>query len=165
MRRALRVYPGLLALLLVSLVSACGWQLAGAGPDTAPLGRVLVRGDAGTAGMLRDLVRQSGGAQLVPGTEAADVEINILEDRTLRRIIALSGGGRVREIELVQVVRFDVRQQSRALIAPNTVEFRTQVSYDDAAVLSKTAEIATLVEAMQRDAAVQILRRIDAVRK
>ena len=163
LRRAL----GLAALLFAALIpAACGWHLAGTLPGQAPLGIVQIKGErSGTAALLRDTLRFSGGVQLVDEENPAALQIAVLGDATGRRIVALSGAGRAREFEIVQTVRFNVRYQGKELIPTDTIEFRTQIAYDDSSVLSKEYEIAALVESMQRDAASQILRRAAALKR
>lgn len=151
---------------LAILLTACGWHLSGTLPGQASLGVVSIRGErSGTAAVLRESLRFSRGVRVVEDNIEAPLQITILGDSTGRRIIALSGAGRAREFEIIQTVRFNVRDQGRDLIPTDTIEFRNPVSYDDSSVLSKEYEIAALVESMQRDAAAQILRRIAAVRR
>jgi len=163
----LRRLAGLIAAGAVALLlSGCGWHLAGSMPGQTPLGMVQIKGDrSGTAAVLKESLRFSSGVQLVEQENPAALQISILGDSTGRRIVALSGAGRAREFEIIQTVRFNVRYQGRDLIPTDTIEFRTQVSYDDSSALSKEFEIAALVETMQRDAAAQILRRAAAVKR
>jgi len=148
------------------LLTGCGWHLAGTMPGQAPLGLVQIKGDrSGTAAVLRESLRFSGGVQLVEQDNPAALQISILGDSTGRRIVALSGAGRAREFEIIQTVRFNVRYEGRDLIPTDAIEFRSQISYDDSSVLSKEYEIAALVESMQRDAAAQILRRAAALKR
>ena len=147
-------------------LAGCGWHLAGTMPGQAPLGLVQIKGDrSGTAAVLRESLRFSGGVQLVEQDNPAALQISILGDSTGRRIVALSGAGRAREFEIVQTVQFNVRLQGKDLIPTDTIEFRSQISYDDSSVLAKEYEIAALVESMQRDAAAQILRRAAALKR
>ncbi len=162
---AKRLLRALLVGALLAL-AGCGWHLAGTMPGQAPLGLVQIKGErSGTAALLRESLRFSGGVQLVEEDNPAALQIAILGDSTGRRIIALSGAGRAREFEIIQTVRFNVRLQGKDLIPTDTIEFRNQVSYDDSSLLSKEYEIAALVEAMQRDAAAQILRRAAALKR
>jgi LPS-assembly lipoprotein len=157
-----------LAALCVSAfaLAGCGWHLAGTLPGQTPLGMVRISGErSGTAAVLRESLRVSRGVQLVENDDPAALQIAILADATGRRIVALSGAGRAREFEIVQTVRFNVRFQGQDLIPTDTIEFRSQISYDDSSVLSKEYEIAALVESMQRDAAAQILRRSAALKR
>lgn len=148
------------------LLTGCGWHLAGTMPGQAPLGLVQIKGDrSGTAAVLRESLRFSGGVQLVEQDNPGALQISILGDSTGRRIVALSGAGRAREFEIIQTVRFNVRYEGRDLIPTDAIEFRSQISYDDSSVLSKEYEIAALVESMQRDAAAQILRRAAALKR
>jgi LPS-assembly lipoprotein len=156
----------LVAGMTALMLGGCGWHLAGTLPGQAPLGVVQIKGEGfGTAVLLRESLRSSRDVKLIEQDDPAALQISILGDATGRRIIALSGAGRAREFEIVQTVRFNVRYQGVDLIPTDTIEFRSQISYDDSSVLSKEYEIAALVELMQRDAAAQILRRAAALQR
>jgi LPS-assembly lipoprotein len=181
----------LLAALLLAVLSGCGWRLAGSGLDQKPLGDVYLQGvqpvvstltqsyagvsdatkrargtgGAGTSGILANTLGFTKGTSVRDKPDDAELHIEMLADVTQRRILALSGAGRVRELELVLNVRFAVRDKGVYIIPANDIQFRQTVSYDDSLVLSKEAEISALIESMQQDAATQILRRIYAIRK
>jgi LPS-assembly lipoprotein len=156
----------LVAGMTALMLGGCGWHLAGTLPGQAPLGVVQIKGEGfGTAVLLRESLRSSRDVKLIEQDDPAALQISILGDATGRRIVALSGAGRAREFEIVQTVRFNVRYQGVDLIPTDTIEFRSQISYDDSSVLSKEYEIAALVESMQRDAAAQILRRAAALQR
>ncbi|MCF8191769.1 MAG: hypothetical protein K9J04_02780 [Burkholderiales bacterium] len=156
----------LVAGMTALMLGGCGWHLAGTLPGQAPLGLVQIKGEGfGTAVLLRESLRSSRDVKLIEQDDPAALQISILGDATGRRIVALSGAGRAREFEIVQTVRFNVRYQGVDLIPTDTIEFRSQISYDDSSVLSKEYEIAALVESMQRDAAAQILRRAAALQR
>lgn len=157
--------PRLLLLLLGALLAGCGWHLAGTGGNELPLGKVFVQGSGATADAIRASLRFGSGAQLVDDPAGSEVQIVVLAENAQRRVVALSGAGRIRELEIVYTVRFGVRDLQRTLIDADDIEFRTQVSYDDSSALSKEQEIATLTRDMQKDAATQIIRRTSAVRR
>ncbi len=154
-----------LALVLGTALVGCGWHLAGVAGSETPLGKVFVQGEGGAAKAIRGSLRYGSGATLVNVPTDADVQIVVLREGAARRIVALSGTGRVREFEIIYTVQFAVRDVQRTLIEPNDIELRNQVSYDDSVALAKEQEIATLVQNMQRDAATQIIRRTSAVRR
>lgn len=154
-----------LALLLGGLLTGCGWHLAGTDGNELPLGKVFVQGGGGVANAIRGSLRFGSGAQLVDEAAGSDLQVLVLKEGAARRIVALSGAGRVRELEIIYTVRFAVRDAQRTLIDANDIEFRTQVSYDDSSALSKEQEIVALTLIMQKDAATQIIRRTSAVRR
>lgn len=159
--RAFALLPTLLAFAL----SGCGWHLAGTAGNETPLGKVFVQGGGATANAIRSSLRYGSGAKLVDEAAAAEVQIVVLREGAARRIVALSGAGRVREFEILYTVRFAVRDAQKTLIEADDIEFRNQVSYDDSVALAKEQEIAALIQTMQRDAATQIIRRTSAVRR
>jgi LPS-assembly lipoprotein len=155
----------LLPLLVLALLAGCGWHLAGMEGNETPLGRVFVQGGGGTAKAIRGSLRFGSGAKLVDEAADSDVQILVLRESAARRIVALSGTGRVREFEILYTVRFAVRDAQRTLIDADDIELRNQVSYDDSVALAKEQEIALLTQNMQKDAALQIIRRTSAVRR
>jgi LPS-assembly lipoprotein len=78
-----------------------------------------------------------------------------------KRILALSGAGRVREYELIYRVGFRLLdKEGRDLIATQPIEMRRAMLSDDALVLAKEQEEALLYRDMQNDVLSQLMRRL-----
>jgi len=82
-----------------------------------------------------------------------------------KRILSLTGAGRVREYQLIYRISFQLIDKSgRDLIPVQSLELRRDMSYDDTQVLAKEQEEALLYHDMQNDATMQLMRRLAAVK-
>lgn len=159
MRRAV------LALGLLLLLSACGFQLRGAYqlpfarlhlalPDTSEIGAGLKRA-----------IRASAGTTLVATASEADASLVPTLDMREKAILSLSGSGRVREVRLNY--RYGYRlidRYGREVVPAQVIHLVRDMTYDDTVVLSKEQEENTLWRDMQQDAVQQIMRRLGAAR-
>lgn len=79
--------------------------------------------------------------------------------------MSVSGGGRVREFELLYRVSFRLTDaKGTELIPTNEIVLHRILPYTDAQVVAKEGEEAMLVREMQNDSAAQIVRRLSAVK-
>lgn len=149
----------LLGLLLVVSISGCGFQLRGQSllPFTAAYVEAPEASNVGTA-LRRSL---SGQKKLAQSLEAAPVRIKLDKESYSKNILALSGGGKVREYRLEYRVRLSVFNVTGIeLIEPTEIHLSNDYSYTDAQALAKEAEEASLNRSMEQDALRQILRRL-----
>jgi len=61
------------------------------------------------------------------------------------------------------IVEYSVANQSEQLIEPQRIELTREYTYDQAAVLAKQKEQAILREALARDLAALVVRRLSAL--
>lgn len=155
----------LLALMLSLLLAACGFHLRSFG--NMPFETLYVQ-DSGAPGIARDLRRAfgSGGVKLVSSPQDAQMSLELMGENIEKRILSLSGKGKVREYEILYRVNFRTREAGSELWgAPQQVELRRDFSYSDSALLAKDAEEARLVADMRAEAVREILRRTSSVSK
>jgi LPS-assembly lipoprotein len=144
------------------VLAACGFQLRGMtnlGFKTAyvqqhnsPLGKELRR------------ALRSSGVTVVQVPAEAEMLLDIMEERTTKNILSLSGGGKVREYELFYRVTYRWREASNELWGPaQSIEQRRDYSYDDTQVLAKEGEEARLYSDMRSESAREIMRRLNAM--
>ena len=82
-----------------------------------------------------------------------------------RRILSLSGAGRVREFQLVYRVSYRVHDgKGLEFIPPGEVVLRRDITFNDSQVLAKEQEEILLVRDMQSDAVQQLMRRLSTAR-
>jgi LPS-assembly lipoprotein len=153
------------ALVVLLLLSACGFQMRG----EAPMGLTSLHVSTVAASQVADEVKRSlaaGPTRVVPAAAQADAELRILEERRDKSIFTLTGAGRVYEYQLQLTVRYQVTTPGREapLIAPSEIDVRRVVTYSETAPVAKEAEEQLLFRDMNIDAAGQILRRIAVVR-
>lgn len=159
MRRALLV-------LVALLVSACGFHLRGAYslpfetlfitlPETAELHAVLKRN-----------IEASTQTRIVPAINEAQAGLIVLNDVQAKNILSLNSAGRVREYQLVRNFSFKVIDSKGAeYLAASTISISREMTFDDAAVLSKEAEEVLLWRDIQNDLVQQLLRRLAAAKQ
>ncbi len=151
----------LLALLCVTLLTACGFQLRGsyalpfdslyiALPETNIVHATLKRN-----------IEASSKTRVVYSAEDAEATMTVLADQQQKLILSLSSTGRVREFQLIRTFVFRVHDlQGRDFIPQSTVTIRRDLSYSDDQVLAKEAEEQLLWRDMQNDLVQQVMRRL-----
>lgn len=149
-----------LTLLMLSLlVSACGFQLRG----VADLSFKNLYIQGGQLTLSRELERQlkANGVKIVQKAEDAELLLELMSENSQRRIMSLSGGGLVREFELLYFLNFRIREANNPLWGPvQTIRGRRDVSYNDNVLLGKAEEEARLNQDMRNDAVRELLKRL-----
>jgi LPS-assembly lipoprotein len=157
---------GLLALGFITLtLTACGWRLQGTAKLSEALAATYIETDDRYTDFnraLRDALRSSG-ARLANRPGDATAIVKILEDESGQRVLSVSARNTPEEYEVFYVVEYSVENQDGELIAPQKVELTRDYSYDETAVLAKQREQAILREALARDLAGLVLRRLSAL--
>ena len=98
---------------------------------------------------------------MVTDQQKADLMLELMSETSEQKILSLSGGGKVREFELIYRVNFRLRDPSSELWGQmQTVEGRRDFSYDDSQLLAKQFEEARLFEDIKTDAVREIMRRL-----
>jgi len=157
MRR--RFLKQLLGLAAVAGLAGCGFQLRGqaALPFSAAFVTAAPASNVGNA-LRRALTSQQ---KLAATVEAAPVRITLDREAYSKTILALSGGGKVREYRLEYRVWLSVANATgKTVVEPTEIHLSNDFSYSDAQVLAKEAEEASLNRAMEQDALRQIMRRL-----
>lgn len=91
--------------------------------------------------------------------------LQILNPQNERRILSLSGGGRVREFQLVfRVTMRLVDTDGVEIIPSNEIALTRILPFLDEQILAKEAEAEMLYNNMQEDAVQQIIWRLSAVK-
>ncbi|HYG32301.1 MAG TPA: LPS assembly lipoprotein LptE [Methylophilaceae bacterium] len=153
----------LLSLASLVLLSGCGFELRGQA-DLA-FDSIYMQGpNYAVTKELRKALTVNG-VTIANSAENADLLLEFLSEDYDRRILSLSGRGRVTEYELIYVLNFRLRNAGSETWGPvQTIEGRRDFSYDDTQVLAKSYEEARLREDMQADAVREIMRRLVAQR-
>jgi len=149
-------------LLIVALsLAACGFQLRGV--VNLPFESLYVEGvgNPALAAEVGRAIRSGTETRLTDKAADAQAVLQVQGAAREKRILALSGAGRVREYELIYRVGFRLLdKEGRDLIATQPIELRRAILYDDAQVLAKEQEEALLYRDMQNDALGQLMRRL-----
>lgn len=155
----------LLAVTALLLLASCGFHLRGVA--NLPFKTLYVDG-GGNPALAAEISRAiSTGTEtrLVDKPADADAVLQMQSATRDKRILSLSGAGRVREFQLIYRVNYRLfDKQNRDLIANQPIELWRDMTYDDAQVLAKQQEEALLYQDMHNDAIVQLMRRLAAAR-
>jgi len=159
-RGAIKTLLGLAAVAsFATAFSGCGFQLRGQESLPFSAAYVVAPETSNVANALRRSL--SSQQKLAQSLDGAPVRIKLDKEIYSKEILALSGGGKVREYRLDYRVLLSVSNTTgKALVEPTEIHLSNDFSYSDAQVLAKDAEEASLNRAMEQDALRQILRRL-----
>jgi LPS-assembly lipoprotein len=150
---------------LTLLAAGCGWRLQG----TTKLSEAMAATYIDTEDRYTDFNRalsealRASGARLTNRPSDATAIIKILDDESGQYVLSVSARNTPEEYEVFYTVRYSVENQDGELIPPQKLELTRDYSYDEAAVLAKQREQAILREALARDLAALVLRRLSTL--
>jgi len=156
--------PLLIASLITTLLSGCGFRLRG---DylLAPELQTLYLSSVDTHGELTRLVKRHLTVNQVKIiSRAADntPELRILKDNLARRTLSVFENGQVAEYELIYSVRYQLRFANKD---PLNFSFEINRDYQDDPdiALAKSRELALLLSEMRQQSADKILREMASI--
>jgi len=156
----------LVALAGAAALSGCGFQLRRA-PEL-PFKTLHLVGFKPTSPMgvaLRRALATSTGTRLVEARPQAEVIFEVLGDAEEKSVVAYTASAQVRELQLRSRLVFRLQTASgRELIARTEIVQSRDMSYKESDALAKEQEEQLLYRAMQDDIALQVLRRLAAVK-
>jgi LPS-assembly lipoprotein len=157
-RRTLLVVVGNLAL------AACGFELRGT-PEL-PFSRIALEGFAARSPLADELKRAlSQSAEVVTGTDRAQVVLHAVTDTREKGVVASTAAGQVRELQLRVRLGFRLSTPAGAELIPATELLLTRdMSYSESVALAKEYEEVQLYRAMQSDIVGQVMRRLAQVK-
>lgn len=163
--RSARACRHVLVLSVVVLLAACGFKLRGA--VDLPFETVFVDGMPYSAftGELKRGIASGSRTRVMDVAKGAQAVVVLIGESQERAILAVSGGGRVRELQLRYRINFRVHDnRGQNWLPPSEILILRDMTYDDSQVLAKEGEAQALFKEMQSDAVQQVLRRIQAIR-
>ena len=164
--RARRTVLQRIALLAFAGAAAgCGFKLRGSA--NIPFETMALQGAENTAFAveLKRSILANRNVRIVDDPKQAQAILQIAGISQERRILSLSGAGRVREFQLVYRVSYRVHDgKGREFIPPGEVVLRRDITFNDSQVLAKEQEEILLVRDMQSDAVQQLMRRLSTAR-
>ncbi len=83
-----------------------------------------------------------------------------------KEVLSLSGGGAVREYQLIKRVRFRLHDaDGNEWLPPGEIALRRSYTFNESEVLARDAQEQRLLKEMQTDAVQQLVRRLQAANK
>jgi LPS-assembly lipoprotein len=150
------------ALLLSTLIAACGFQLRGAVELPEGVRKVYVATSdelSPFAVQLDQALRDSGAAFAGSAGEAAAV-IRIEQDHTGQRVLSVSARNTPQEYQVYYSVQYSIDRAGQEAVPRQSIELTRSYSYNESAALAKDREEAILREAIARDLADLVVRRL-----
>ena len=154
-----------LAVFAATLLSGCGWRLQGTSRLSPIMATTYVETDDRFTDFNRALREslQASGARLTARPEDATAVVRIIRDESGQRVLTVSARNTPEEYEVFYVIEYSVNGRTDELIAPQKIELTRDYSYDETTVLAKQREQAVLREALARDLAALVVRRLASV--
>jgi LPS-assembly lipoprotein len=155
----------LFVVLLALSLAGCGFKMQGATKLPAGLDRVYLSTKDELSPFAVELRRALGsaGAAAAISPAESDAVVRILQDRTGRRVLSVSTRNTPQEYQIFYEVEYSVQQGDQQVVAPQKVELTRAISFSESDVLAKDREERILRDAMARDLADLVLRRLESL--
>ncbi|MFO7542631.1 MAG: LPS assembly lipoprotein LptE [Thiobacillus sp.] len=145
----------------VALAAGCGFQLRRL--DGMPFASLYIDAPSGSevAQHIRKALAAHKGLRLTASVAEAEAVLTLSQENRKKTILSLSGAGRVTEYRLSLQLTYSISGQGdRSIAVPETIELNRDMTYDDSQLLAKSAEEQLLYRAMDENAALRIMRRL-----
>ncbi len=156
-----------LAALLITVVIAagCGFRLRGDVALPAGLGAIYLALPDDLSPFAVEMRRGLERVDAVTTTSASDAGtiVRVRVDRTGRRVLAVSARNTPTEFEIFYVIEYSIDRNGTEVVTPQRLELTRKFSFDESLVLAKGHEEDILREALARDLADLVLRRLESL--
>jgi len=164
----LNMKPHYTLLLLLLLVSSCGFHLRGSGPAIqSDITSVILTESAATAvsNELRTQLQMAGTQISAGNTAKAEYALHVSDQSIQRSILSINPAtGKVDEYQLTFTVTMAITDPDQnEVLANQIIRLVRDFAFNEDAVLGSVSEQRVLEEEMTRQAATQIIRRLNAV--
>jgi len=89
--------------------------------------------------------------------------VRVTTDRTGRRVLSVSARNTPQEFEIFYVVEYSIDAGGKQVVPPQRLELTRNISFDESQLLAKDREQEILRDAMARDLAGLVLRRLESL--
>ena len=155
----------LLAVALALAVGGCGFRMQGATALPPGIENVYISARDELSPFAVELRRalDGAGAAVAPSAGEADAVIRVTHDRTGRRVLSVSARNTPQEYELFYAVEFSIARGDEQAVKPQAIELTRSYSFSESDLLARDREENILREAMARDLAGLVLRRLESL--
>jgi LPS-assembly lipoprotein len=154
---------GLIGVVLVAMLSACGFHLRGTA--SLPHESLYISGPAYSAfaNDLKRAILAGTTTRVVDDAGKADATLFILGENRAKVILTLTRQGTVREFQLRYSISYRLADKTgKEIVPPSEIALVRSYVFNDQQVLASETEEAFLYRDMQQDAVQQLLRRLGA---
>lgn len=153
------------AVVALILSAGCGFQLRGQATLPPEMARTYISTEDRQSLFSRKLRAslRNNGIDVVESPVDATAVLNIIDDDTGRRVLAVSARNVPREFEVYYRVRFSLEGDNGVLLAPREQVLVRDYTYDETIVLGKAREEEQLREAIADDLVRAVLFQLAAL--
>jgi LPS-assembly lipoprotein len=150
------------AVLALVLQAGCGFQLKGAVSLPEGVWSVYVATNDELSPFAVELGRalDAAGAVRASSASEADAVIRVAQDRTGRRVLSVSARNTPQEYQVFYIVGYSIGRGDEQAVTPQQIELSRSYSFSESDLLAKDREEAILREALARDLADLVVRRL-----
>jgi len=153
-------------LVLIGLLSACGFHPRGGLPDNIKDKTIAITGIGPSVNLYNLFVQRLriAGGKFTSKSGDATVVLNILKQRHIRRPITLSAVGRANMFDLNYIVVYEVHDnKGHALSKPNELAIRREYFNTQASPLGQGLEEQQYRTEMESEASLTLLRQVSLI--
>jgi LPS-assembly lipoprotein len=157
----MKSFRGLWVIFLL-LGAGCGFHLQGRTPLPAAMKAAYVQAEDPRSDFVQSLRKAMiiSGARPAVRKEQATAVVTIVKDEVTHRVLSVSAANRPTEYEVTYTVTFSVSEGDKELLSNQEVSATRSYSFDERLLLAKEHEESVLREAMARDLADIVMRRL-----
>ena len=146
----------------VALLAGCGFQMRGAMTLPEDVRSVYVSAPDLLSSFAVEMHRalERAGASVAESAASADAVIRVRNDRTGRRVLSVSARNTPQEYELFYTIDYTIDRGGAEVVPLQRHELTRSFTFDQSRLLAKDREEDVLREAMARDLADLVLRRL-----
>jgi len=154
-----------LALATALSVAGCGFRMQGATTLPPGLDRVYVAVRDELSPLSIELFRglERAGARRATSPGEADAVVRVTLDKSGRRVLSVSARNTPQEFEIFYAVEYSIDAGGAQVVPPQRLELTRNISFGESQLLAKDREEEILREAMARDLAGLVLRRLESL--
>jgi LPS-assembly lipoprotein len=148
--------------LCVTLVTACGWRLQGETHLPAIFATMRIESEDAYSDFYRELQRSlvASGAQVAATGDAARAVVKVRRESAGQRVVAVSARNTPEEFQVFYDVDYSVAIDGVDIGSVDHIELTANYSYGSSAVLAKQREQHRIQQALARELASIVLRRL-----
>jgi LPS-assembly lipoprotein len=100
---------------------------------------------------------------MAPSSKDAEIVLRIQKDRGGRRVLSVSARNTPQEYEIFYSIEYSVDRAGKEVLETQPLEMTRNMSFDETQLLAKDREEAIIREAMARDLAMLVTRRLESL--
>lgn len=150
---------------LATVLAGCGFALRGGEAMSPRLSRPYLAAPDRYSPLYAELVAamEAAGATIATKRDDATAVVNVHRDQTGRKVLSISARNTPQEYEVFYTVEYSVSADGAEILPRQVLTLTRDYAFDETAVLAKEHEENDLRQALARDLAALVTRRLAAL--